>query len=140
MANMFLTSVVYEYTLKNSNLYELVLIEKYINKYYCKEDKTLTIPADKRYASIVTEQIEKFHKNLSIIEYKKLEDEHLNFIISKLRLEIVNNKITNLNNEEILTLMIKDFLIESEQVQVKSKRYHDNLTEYAKSFQEKRIY
>ena len=36
--------------------------------------------------------------------------------------------------------MIKDFLIESEQVQVKSKRYHDNLTEYAKSFQEKRIY
>lgn len=138
MANMFLTSVVYEYTLKNSNLYELVLIEKYINKYYCKEDKTLTIPADKRYASIVTEQIEKFHKNLSIIEYKKLEDEHLNFIISKLRLEIVNNKITNLNNEEILTLMIKDFLIESEQVQVKSKRYHDNLTEYAKSFQEKK--
>ncbi|WP_410976692.1 hypothetical protein [Bacillus cereus] len=138
MASMFLLGVVNEYTIKNPQLYELKMINKYVENYYSKDTKILLVPKNETDASLVINQINRYYKELIVEDYQKNEDEQLNNIVGKLKLEIVNGRVININTNEILRLMIKEFILESEQIHIKSKRYHDSLTAYAKSFQEKK--
>lgn len=143
LAEIFLVNAIIEFTLKNTEIYEYSILDYYIKRFYSIDKELLYLPIEPDLIKLVKQQISKYRGDLIIKDYKDIskndEDiQQINSFARILTLKREGNKIENVTNREIIHIMIRDFLLESDYVKNKSKLIHQSFTEYAKAYQTKK--
>lgn len=139
LAIHFLNQAIIEFVLKNPETYEYVALDRYLKEFYRENQEKLYIPDNELEASIVLEQLNKYQTELPVKKIIKSNPRwNQKLEAKKLKLVTDEGKISNITHEELLGIMIREFIMESDYIKRKSKRIHDNLTEYAKAYQTKK--
>ncbi|HDR7256187.1 TPA: hypothetical protein QCW96_005614 [Bacillus pacificus] len=139
LAQIFLANALYEFVLRNTELYEYQITKEYLLEYYEDREGVLLVPQLESAEKIVLENINKYFPDLVVKKIiRESNNEDLESLAGIQRLKIEDGNITNIDYISLINLMIKDFLLESDYIQVKSKKLYENRSEYARSFQTKK--
>ncbi|ONG72107.1 hypothetical protein BKK44_09975 [Bacillus cereus] len=139
LSQIFLANALYEFVLRNTELYEYQITKEYLLEYYEDKEGVLLVPQLESAEKIVLENINKYFPDLVVKKVKRENNnEDLESLAGIQRLKIEDGNITNIDYISLINIMIKDFLLESDYIQVKSKKLYENRSEYARSFQTKK--